>query len=137
MNFKIVTPEREVFADEITQVTMMTTMGEITVLQHHIPLVANLVPGEIKYKKGTEELSIAVSGGFAEVRPDGSVVVLADTAEHAHEIDLARAEAARDKAAKLMESAREKDDVNYAAMAAQMEKALARVRVGNKYRKLK
>ena len=137
MNFKIVTPERQVFADEVSQVTMMTTMGEITVLPHHIPLVCNLVPGEIKYKKSDEELSIAVSGGFAEVRPDGSVVILADTAEHAHEIDLTRAEAARDRAAKLMAEARDKEDVSYTNLAAQMEKALARLRVGNKYRKLK
>ncbi len=137
MQFKIVTPERQVFADEVSQVTMMTTMGEITVLPHHIPLVCNLVPGEIKYKKKDEELSIAVSGGFAEVRPDGSVVILADTAEHAHEIDLTRAEAARVRAEKLMSEARHKDDVDYAALAAQMEKAMARLRVGNKYRKIK
>ena len=137
MHFRIVTPERQVFADEVTQVTMMTTMGEITVLQHHIPLVSNLVSGEIKYKKSDEELSIAVSGGFAEVRPDGSVVILADTAEHAHEIDITRAEAARARAEKLMSEARHKDDVDYAALAAQMEKAMARLRVGNKYRKIK
>ena len=137
MQFKIVTPEREVFADEVTQVTMMTTTGEITVLAHHIPLVSNLVPGEVRYKKNNEELSIVVSGGFAEVRPDGSVVILADTAEHAHEIDLTRAEAARERAAKLMLEARDKEDVSYTNLAAQMEKALARLRVGNKYRKIK
>ena len=137
MQFKITTPEREVFSDEVSQVTMMTTMGEITVLQHHIPLVCNLVPGEIKYKKNDEDLSIVVSGGFAEVRPDGSVVILADTAEHAHEIDITRAEAARERAAKLMMEARDKDDVSYTNLAAQMEKALARLRVGNKYRKFK
>ena len=137
MHFQITTPERQVFADEVTQVSLMTTMGEITVLPHHIPLVCNLVPGEVKYKKNDQELSIAVSGGFAEVRPDGSVVILADTAEHAHEIDLTRAEEARARAAKLMEEARDKEDVNYTALAAQMEKELARLRVGKKYRKLK
>ena len=137
MKFQIVTPEREVFSAEVAQVTMMTTTGEITVLPHHIPLVSNLVPGEVRYKKNNEELSIVVSGGFAEVRPDGSVVILADTAEHAHEIDVTRAEAARDRATKLMAEARDKEDVNYTNLAAQMEKALARLRVGNKYRKIK
>ncbi len=136
MMFKIVTPERQVFTDEVSQVTMMTTMGEISILPHHIPLVANLVPGEIRYKKNNEELSIAVSGGFAEVRPDGSVVILADTAEHAHEIDLARAEEAKLRAEKLMSEARNKDEVDYTALAVKLEKELARLRVGKKYRKV-
>ena len=135
MHFKIVTPEREVFADEVTQVSLMTTMGEITILPHHIPLVTNVVPGEIKYKKNNEELSIAVSGGFAEVRPDGSVVILADTAEHAHEIDVARAEEAKTRAEKLMAEARNKDDVDYSALSVKLERELARLRVGKRYRK--
>ncbi len=80
MRFKIVTPEREVFADDVESVSLITKDGEITVLPHHITLVTILLPGEIRYKKNGEELFIAVSGGFAEVRPDGSVVVLADTA---------------------------------------------------------
>ena len=136
MQFKITTPERQVFADEVEQVSLMTKDGEITVLPHHIPLVTLLQPGELRYKKNGEEYSIAISGGFAEVRPDNSVVILADTAEHATEIDLARAEAARDRAHKLMQEVRSKDDVEYTTLAAQLEKSLTRLRVGNKYRKL-
>ncbi len=137
MLFKITTPERQVFADEVDQVSMMTKDGEITVLPHHIPLVTLLKPGELRYKKDGEEHAIAISGGFAEVRPDNSLIILADTAEHATEIDLTRAEAARDRAHKLMEGARNKEDVDYTTLAAKMEKELARLRVGKKYRKLK
>ncbi len=90
MLFKIITPERVVFSDEVDQVTMMTKSGEITVLPHHIPLVTLLQPGELRYKKNGDDQYIAVSGGFAEVRPDNSIVILADTAEHAHEINLDR-----------------------------------------------
>ena len=137
MHFQIVTPERVVFKDEIDQITMMTEAGEITVLPHHIPLVTNLKPGELRYKKHGEDFAIAVSGGFGVIRDDGSIVVLADTAEHAHEIDLTRAEEARARAAKLMEDSRNQEDVDFTALAAQMEKELNRLRVGNKYRKLK
>lgn len=137
MKFQIVTPERTVFSDEIEQITLMTEDGEITILPHHIPLVTNLKPGEVRYKKQGQESHLAVSGGFAIVRDDGSVVLLADTAEHAHEIDLARAEEARARAAKLMEEARNKEDIDFAALAVKLEKELNRLRVGNKYRKLR
>ena len=137
MQFQIITPERVVFTDNVDQVTMNTSAGEITVLAHHIPLVTVLQPGELRYKKNGEEFAIAISGGFAEVRADNSIKILADTAEHAHEIDLTRAEEARARAAKLMEEARTKEDVGYAAIAAKLEKELARLRVGNKYKKIK
>ena len=136
MKFDIITPERVVFSDEIEQATMMTSSGEITVLPYHIPLVTVLRPGELRYKKGSEEFSIALSGGFAEVRADNSLKILADTAEHAGEIDLARAEEARARAAQLMTEARHKDDVGYTALAAKLEKELTRLRVGKKYRKV-
>src|SRR3989338_10091983 len=127
MHFQIITPERTAFSDEIDQISLMTEEGEITVLPHHIPLVTNLKPGEIRYKKQGKEFVIAVSSGFGVVRDDGSVVILADTAEHAHEIDLARAEEARAKAVKLMEEAQHKGDVDYTTLAAKMERELARL----------
>ncbi len=137
MKFDIITPERVVFSDDVSQVTMTTTNGEITVLPHHVPLVTVLKPGELRYKKGSEEFLVAVSGGFAEVRTDNSIKILADTAEHAHEIDIARAEAARFKATQLMSEARNKDDVNYAALSIKIEKELNRLRVGNRYKNVK
>jgi F-type H+-transporting ATPase subunit epsilon len=99
--------------------------------------VTNLKPGELRYKKQGEEFGVAVSGGFGVVRDDGSVVVLADTAEHAHEIDITRAEEARERAAKLMQAPRTQENVDFASLAAKMEKELARLKVGSnkKYRK--
>lgn len=135
MRFQIVTPERVVFSDDIDQISMMTEEGEITVLPHHIPLVSSLKPGELRYKKHGEEFAVAVSGGFGVVRDDGSIVVLADTAEHAHEINLVRAEEARARAAKLMEDSRNKEDVDFAAIAVKLQKEMNRLRIGNKWRK--
>lgn len=136
ISFKIITPERVVFEDTIDQVTMMTKAGEITVLPDHIPLVTVLQPGELRCKKGEEEYAMAVSGGFCEVRPDNSLVVLADTAERAEEIDLTRAEQAKANAEKLMKEARSQEGVDYTALQVLLEKSLTRLKVGNKYRKL-
>ena len=135
LKFKIVTPERVVFEDDIDQATIMTMDGEITVLPHHLPLVSALKSGEMRYKKNGEEHVLAVSGGFIEVRPDNTVVVLADTAELAHEISVERADAARVRAEKLMQEARSKEDVDFVAIQANLEKALNRLKIGQKYRK--
>jgi len=136
LKLEIITPERVVFSDGVDQISMMTKDGEITVLPHHIPLVTVLQPGELRYKKNGQEFFMAVSGGFAEVRPDNSVRILADSAEHAHEIDITRAEAARERAAKLMTESRSKEDVDFVSIQAAMEKELNRLKVGNKYKKL-
>ena len=69
INFKIITPERVVYSDEVDQVSLMTRDGEITVLPHHIPLVTILQAGELRYKKGAEEKAIAISGGLRRYAP--------------------------------------------------------------------
>jgi F-type H+-transporting ATPase subunit epsilon len=133
MKFKIATPERIMLEVEVESLTLPTTLGEITILPHHIPLVANLVAGEIKYKTEGKENFFVVSGGVLEVRPDGELVVLADTAEFGHEIDIQRAEEGREKAKKLMQEA-VKDEKQFAGAAAVLEKNLARIRVAKKHR---
>lgn len=137
LKFQIITPERVVFSDEIDQVTMNTQDGEITVLPNHIPLVTVLKPGELICKKSGQEYPMAVTGGFAEIRPDNSVIILADAAERAEEIDVAEAEAARERALKTMQEERKLDSAEYATLQATLEKALLRLKVGNKYRKIK
>lgn len=136
LNFKIITPDKVVFSESVDQVSLMTTTGEITVLSHHIPLVTNLKPGEVRYKQNGEEKVLAVAGGFAEVRPGNELVVLADSAEYAHEINVEKAEEARARAEKLLQETVHKDDMEYAAIQAMIEKEVNRVKVGKKYRKL-
>jgi len=134
INFKIATPERVVFKDEVEQITLPTKMGEITVLPNHIPLISALVPGEVIVKKQNVVRAMSVSGGFIEVQAE-KVVVLADTAEKAEEIDIKRAEEAKDRAAKAMNE-KKMDAVQFAALAAQIEKEMARIRVGRKYKRV-
>ncbi len=133
IKFEITTPERVVFSDEVHEIILPTLNGEIGILPHHIPLVSVLVPGEIRIKKGSEIIYMAVSGGFIQVRPD-KVVVLADTAEREEEIDERRAEEARQKAKKLLEDKRT-DSVEFAAISAKIEKELARLKVARRRRR--
>lgn len=131
INFKIATPERVVYKDEVDSVTLPTKIGEITVLPNHIPLISILAPGEIIIKNNGEETLIAVSGGFVEVLST-KVVVLADSAEKSEEIDIARAEAAIERA-KAMRETRATDIREFATLSAQIEKELVRVKVGRKH----
>jgi len=134
--FKIITPEREVFSDEVDQVSLMTIDGEITVMPDHIPLISVLQPSELRYKKDGEESALAISGGFVEVRGDNQLVILADTAEMAEEIDVERAEEAHKRAEQAMEDARLEENVDFVALQAALERSSARIKVAKKYRKL-
>lgn len=137
IKFKIITQEKTVYADEIEQVTIPTADGEITVLANHNPLVSVLKPGEMRLKKDGQIISLSVSSGFIEVRPHSQVIILADSAERAEDIDLERAEVARQRAEKMLEEKQNETDIDYARMQAILEKEMARLRVGKKYRKLK
>jgi F-type H+-transporting ATPase subunit epsilon len=132
IKFKIVTPEKTVYEAEIDQVTLPTQEGEITVLPGHIPLISVLQAGELVAKVGGEEIAMAVSGGIVEVRKN-ELVILADTAERAEEIDLKRAEEARQRAEKLKDEKIRTDETTYATAAAILEKNLARIRVAKKH----
>jgi len=137
IQFEIVTPERVVLKEEITQITLPTKAGEITVLPGHVPLVASLLPGVIHVKKRdlSEEI-MSVSGGFLEVLKD-KVVILADTAERAEELDLDKVEAARRRAEELKAKARQGEDINFAEVNAAIERELARSKAIKRWRKLK
>jgi F-type H+-transporting ATPase subunit epsilon len=135
IKLKITTPERVVLEEEVDQVTLTTQEGEITVLPDHIPLIVNLVPGIVEAKKNGEDISMAISGGFLELH-DNQLTVLADTAERAEEIDLERAERARREAEERKQKhRRDTDEAQYAAVVAQIEKQLARIKVAKRYQR--
>lgn len=137
IKFELVTPERVVLKEEVRQITIPTRSGEITVLPNHIPLVSVLKAGiiEVITEKGETEI-MSVSGGFVEVLKD-KVVILADRSERAYEIDLARAEEARQRAEELKKQAEFADDAKFAEISAMIEKELARSRAVMRWRKIK
>lgn len=132
MKLKIVTPERVVYESTVDSVTLPTTSGEITILKDHIPLVSKIVAGEIRTKSGNEETLLAVSTGFVEVRKGNEIIILADTAEYADELDIKKIEEARERARKDLEEKRLVNDESFAAAAAAMDRELARYKVAMK-----
>ncbi len=128
----IVTAERQVYSDEVDVIVAPGIEGELAILPHHAPLMTTLQPGELRVKQGGEEFSLAVSGGFLEVRPD-RVTILADAAERAEEIDVARAEEAKLRAEEqLGRPVTEADSVRAEAA---LRRSLIRIKVGEKRRR--
>ncbi|MCD4761844.1 ATP synthase F1 subunit epsilon [bacterium] len=137
IKFEIVTPERVVLKEKITQVSVPTKQGEITVLPNHIPLVASLQPGVILIKKSNgEEDVMSISGGFLEVLKN-KVVILADMAERAEEIDIDEVEEARQRAEKTIKSEQHFDRERFASISAQLAHELARTRAVKRWKKIK
>ncbi len=132
IKFKIVTPERTVFEDMINQATLPTTDGEITILPNHMSYISSLKPGELILKKNGEEILLSISGGFIEFH-DNELVVLADAAERAEEIDLKRAEEGRKRAEELKKNKISMDENEYARVAAAIQKETARIKVARKH----
>ncbi|MDO8462789.1 MAG: ATP synthase F1 subunit epsilon [bacterium] len=141
MTLSIITPEKTVYDAAIDQVTLQTTEGEITVLPHHIPYVAELKPGELRIVRDGKEEPMVIAGGFIEVLPGdsgatgGRIAILADEAIRVEELDIVAIEAARERARQALAEKRFADDTAFAATAAALERELAKHRVALKYRK--
>ncbi len=130
MQLEIVTPERRVYADEVDMVLVPGIEGEMGILPHHTPLVSLLGMGELKIRKGGDEESFAIVGGFLQVGPD-KVVVMAETADMASEIDLEKAQEARREAERALESGYH-EGADLAAARAQLQQALLRIQVAER-----
>jgi F-type H+-transporting ATPase subunit epsilon len=130
LQLEIVTPERQVFSDTVDSVQVPGSEGELGVLPNHAPLVSTLGVGELRFRKGGVEESFAIVGGFLQVRPD-KVVVLAETADMASEIDLEKAQEARREAERALESGYH-EGADLATARAALQQALLRIRVAER-----
>jgi F-type H+-transporting ATPase subunit epsilon len=129
IKFEIVTAERVVYSDEVDVLVAPGIEGQLAVLPHHAPLMTMLQPGEILIRKGAEEQSMFVSGGFLEVRGD-KIVILADAAERADEIDITRAESAKRRAEERI--TQRPADVDVARAEAALLRSTVRLKVAEK-----
>ncbi len=132
IKLEIVTAERMVLSEDVDYVSAPGVDGVLGILPRHAPLVTALNVGELHYKKDNDEFSYAIGGGFMEVRPD-KVTVLADSAEHADEIDEMRAEQARERAKQLLLD-KPRADVEFARIEQSMRRAELRLRVARRKR---
>lgn len=126
MQVAVVTGEREIYRGEADMVIAPGVEGEMGILPNHAALLTALKTGEMRIKLAGAEEDLFISGGFLEVY-NNTVTVLADVAEHAEDIDNARAEEARHRAqARLVEV---KDARERAALSGDLERAVARLRI--------
>jgi F-type H+-transporting ATPase subunit epsilon len=130
LHLEIVTPERQAYEDDVDMVVVPGIEGELGILPHHAPLVTTLGVGELRIHKGAAEESFAIVGGFLQVRPD-KVVVMAETADLASEIDLEKAQAARREAERALETAAN-EPADLANARAALQQALLRIRVAER-----
>jgi F-type H+-transporting ATPase subunit epsilon len=133
LRVQIVTAEREVFAeDAVDMVVAPGAEGVVGILPRHAPLLTTLVPGVVRVKKGGSEEAMAVGGGFLQVARD-QVLILADTAERADEVDEARAEEGRRQAQRaLTEAAASGQRVQAEAARVMLRREEARVHVARR-----
>ena len=130
----IVTAEKVVFSGDVDMVIAPGKDGELGILPNHSPLMTTLNPGEILAKKSGEDYSMAISGGFLEVRPD-RIIVLAEAAERAEEIDIARAEEARKRAKEKLAHPVNQQEAMIAEAA--LRRAIARIQVADRRKRRK
>lgn len=126
---EIVTPERSFFSGDVEMVILKTPEGEMGILAGHIPMVVAVAIGPIRIKQDNEWLEAVLNEGFMEVKQD-KTVILADTAEWPNEIDINRANAARERAEERLR--RQESKTEYIRSQAALSRALARLKVSRK-----
>ncbi|MFZ5855890.1 MAG: ATP synthase F1 subunit epsilon [Chloroflexota bacterium] len=131
---EIVSQDRMVFEGDVDIVVLPGSAGEMGILPHHAPLLTTLKYGFIKVRKQGNEEIFAVSGGVAEVQPD-IVTVLADAAENIEEIDVTRAEQARQRAQEVLAKGVPQDTDAYLAIEAALRRSNLRLEAVKRYRK--
>ena len=130
---EIVSQDRMVFEGDVDIVLTPGSEGEMGILPNHAPLLSTLGYGVIKVRYQDEEEYFTVAGGIIEVQPD-IVTILADVAENVSEIDIARAEAARERAEKYLAEGVPQDTDAYLKMEAALRRSQLRLDAARRYR---
>jgi F-type H+-transporting ATPase subunit epsilon len=129
IDLTIVTPERSVVREQVDELQIPGAEGYLGILPGHAPLFSELKVGEVGYRKGETWFFLSVAWGFVEVQSN-QVRILAETAERAHEIDLERANRAKERAEERISKGG--DDVDYRRALVALERALVRIQVSRK-----
>ncbi|MEC0206549.1 F0F1 ATP synthase subunit epsilon [Paenibacillus lautus] len=125
---EIVTPDRLVYSEQVNSVTVRGVEGELGILPGHISFVTPLQIAPVYVKIGSQRTPFAVQGGFVEVRKD-KIVILAESAEKAEEIDLERAEAAKERAETRLNAKGRQDEVDHRRAEMALQRAMNRIKV--------
>lgn len=125
---EIVTPERLIFSEQVNSLVVRGVEGELGILPGHVPFVTPLQIAPVSIKADGKELKIAVAGGFVEVRKE-KVVILAESAELASDIDVIRAKAALERAETRLSSNGSRDQYDHRRAEIALQKAMNRLKV--------
>lgn len=129
---EIITPEKTIYKEEVSEVVVPTVDGEITILPNHINLLTQVKPGELIVKKGENYDSLAITSGFLEV-DDNKISVLADYAIKAQDIEVAKAQEAKKRAEKIMNEKATDNELRIAQ--GELIKAILELKVATKHKK--
>lgn len=132
IKLKIVTPDRILIDQEATEVVVPTKDGQITILPNHSNLISEITHGDIIIRNGKEEKITLIYGGFIEVAKDSNIIVLADNAEHLHEVNEKEAEEARRRAEQAIKESRD-DKERFADAQAALAKSLTQLKILKKH----
>lgn len=127
VRLRLVTPSRLLLDQEVDEVTVPGALGELGILPNHIVFLTSLEIGEMSYKDGADRIRLALSGGYAEVL-DNVMTVLANAAEFAGEIDVERAQSARQRAETTIEDLN-REDQEFITTESALRRALVRIQV--------
>ena len=134
VHIDVVSAEASIFSGEAEFVVAPASAGEVGIYPHHAPMVTTIKPGALRIKlaDNAEETLIFISGGILEVQP-GLITVLADTAVRGHDLDEAKAVAAKEAAIEAMQN--RTSDMDYAKAQAELSEALAQIQAIERLRK--
>jgi F-type H+-transporting ATPase subunit epsilon len=128
ISLEVLTPEKVALRETVDEVVVPGLGGELGILPEHTPLISQLQTGVLTYRQGTEKKVMHVSGGFVEVLPD-RVAVMSDVAERPEEIDLERAQRARERAEKRLAAG---GDIDFRRAELKLQRALIRIQLAGK-----
>ncbi len=131
LNLEIVTPDKPIFNEVVESITVPGTMGSFQILINHAPLISTFDVGVVTVNSGSEPAYFSTSGGTVEVN-NNKVLVLADSIEPIDQIDLDRAEEAKERAEEKLKRKKE-ENVNEERAAAALKRALNRISAKEKY----
>jgi len=134
ITFKIVTPERLVYQNEVDEITAPTKTGVVTVLPNHVGMVSLIDGGEIIVKNEKESTILHIHKGVIEVKPGSRVTVLADSADHVSELNIEKIKQAKERVERILADKENLSEIEYARYQDLLVRELSKLKILEKYR---
>lgn len=134
LHLEVVTPEKVIYKDEVNEVIVPTVDGHIGILPNHVPLITQIIPGELTIKKSGKDTFLAITGGFLEVA-NNTVSIIADYAVRSEHIEIAKALEAQKRAEEILKKKSEQmSEKDFALAQGELRKAITELKVARRRR---